>query len=202
MVQAKRIDPRVVRTRQLLLDSFNELKAGQSSIQSISVLDITERAGVNRATFYAHFRDKYELLDVHIRERFKTLLKNKLPEKPKLNKDTLYTLIVATITVLEQHNQRSKRINMQYEPLFRSTIQQELQDTLTIMLANSLIDLQNKDNPYLSAFLSWAIFGSANEWTLTKLGSKETATEDIFSLICRQLEGKLADIKSQSLNRF
>src|ERR1700730_2122172 len=48
----KRMDPRVKRTRQLLQRAFLEL-FGEKGIESISIQEITDRATVNRATFYA-----------------------------------------------------------------------------------------------------------------------------------------------------
>jgi AcrR family transcriptional regulator len=54
-------DPRVKRTRQLLLQAFISLLEERHTIHSIRVADITERATINRATFYAHFEDKYAL---------------------------------------------------------------------------------------------------------------------------------------------
>ena len=58
----KSVDPRVKRTRQLLQRAFLELFE-EKGIESIGIQEITDRATVNRATFYAHFPDKYALLD-------------------------------------------------------------------------------------------------------------------------------------------
>jgi hypothetical protein len=55
-------DPRVKRTRKLLRDAFVALLA-ERRFHRISVQDIAERATVNRASFYAPFVDKCELLD-------------------------------------------------------------------------------------------------------------------------------------------
>ena len=44
-------DPRVKRTRQLLLQAFWALLEEKQNIHSISVQEIAERATVNRATF-------------------------------------------------------------------------------------------------------------------------------------------------------
>lgn len=55
-------DPRVIKTRRLLLDSFVVL-VRKKDFTSISVKDITDSAQVNRATFYAHFQDKYDILE-------------------------------------------------------------------------------------------------------------------------------------------
>src|SRR5262249_28089592 len=66
-------DPRVKRTRKLLEDSFVAL-LGEKGFHAISVQDIAERATVNRATFYAHFEDKYALMDQMIRDAFREAL--------------------------------------------------------------------------------------------------------------------------------
>ena len=50
------VDPRVTRTKKLLMDAFREI-AKEKKLQTITIKDITERATVNRATFYAHFYD-------------------------------------------------------------------------------------------------------------------------------------------------
>ncbi|HWQ84479.1 MAG TPA: TetR/AcrR family transcriptional regulator [Anaerolineales bacterium] len=55
VVEAK-VDPRIKRTRALLVQAFTELLA-EKGFQAISVQDISERATVNRTTFYLHFPD-------------------------------------------------------------------------------------------------------------------------------------------------
>jgi AcrR family transcriptional regulator len=56
-----RLDPRVRRTRQLLRNALIEL-IPEKGYDSITVQDITNRATLNRATFYLHYRDKSDLL--------------------------------------------------------------------------------------------------------------------------------------------
>ncbi|MGE7110087.1 TetR/AcrR family transcriptional regulator [Lysinibacillus sp. NPDC047702] len=57
----QKMDPRVIRTRQLLRDALVEL-IDERGYDKITVQDITERATLNRATFYLHYRDKLDLL--------------------------------------------------------------------------------------------------------------------------------------------
>ncbi|GCE27542.1 hypothetical protein KDA_30260 [Dictyobacter alpinus] len=68
-------DRRIQRTRQVLQQAFVEVvrEKGEalSSLREIekrfvamSIQEITERANVNRGTFYLHFTDKYMLADV------------------------------------------------------------------------------------------------------------------------------------------
>jgi AcrR family transcriptional regulator len=54
-------DPRVRRTQQLLRDSFLALVLEQG-FEAVRVSEIIERAEVNRATFYRHYRSKRDLL--------------------------------------------------------------------------------------------------------------------------------------------
>ncbi|EPX60800.1 regulatory protein, TetR [Cystobacter fuscus DSM 2262] len=54
-------DPRAHRSRAMLRDALLGLMR-ERGFDSISVQDITERAQLNRSTFYLHYRDKDELL--------------------------------------------------------------------------------------------------------------------------------------------
>ena len=62
-------DPRSKRTRRMLQKALNELMT-EKKFSEISVQDITAKAEINRATFYAHFDDKYELLNAGIHFQF------------------------------------------------------------------------------------------------------------------------------------
>ena len=55
-------DPRVIRTKKMLANALLELIA-ERNFDSISIADITDRATLNRATFYLHYKDKFDLLD-------------------------------------------------------------------------------------------------------------------------------------------
>jgi AcrR family transcriptional regulator len=58
---ASKPDRRVVRTRQLLRRALFEL-IPEKGFEALSVQDIIDRANVGRATFYAHFDNKEDLL--------------------------------------------------------------------------------------------------------------------------------------------
>lgn len=54
-------DPRVRRTRYSLQEALRAL-VRERGFESITVQDIAQQAGINRATFYLHYEDKYDLL--------------------------------------------------------------------------------------------------------------------------------------------
>ena len=55
-------DLRVVRTRKLIRDAFMDM-VGEVGVARITVKDLTERAGINRKTFYLHFESIEALYD-------------------------------------------------------------------------------------------------------------------------------------------
>ena len=63
-------DLRVQRTRKFLMQAMIDLIV-EKGFLGITVQDISDRAMVNRATFYRHYRDKYDLLEQYINEVYK-----------------------------------------------------------------------------------------------------------------------------------
>lgn len=60
-VRERGVDRRVARTRKALGNALVELMLARS-FDDITVQQVLDRAGVGRATFYAHFRNKHDLL--------------------------------------------------------------------------------------------------------------------------------------------
>jgi AcrR family transcriptional regulator len=78
----KQMDPRVRRTHQLLRNALIEL-IQEKGYNDITVKDITERATLNRATFYLHYQDKEDLLAQGFDEVWQELTRqNPLPVAP------------------------------------------------------------------------------------------------------------------------
>jgi AcrR family transcriptional regulator len=72
-------DLRIRRTRKLLQQAFIELTV-EKGFAALTVRDITERAMVNRSTFYRHYLDKYDLLEKYMDEVFElTNIAEKVP---------------------------------------------------------------------------------------------------------------------------
>jgi AcrR family transcriptional regulator len=99
----KKEDPRVRRTRELIVRAFNEL-AAEKGHTGLTVQEIAKRATVNRATFYAHFAEQYELFDHIISETFREELGRRLSSPPDLNEDNLRALLLAACDYLEWLN--------------------------------------------------------------------------------------------------
>jgi AcrR family transcriptional regulator len=55
-------DPRVKRTQRFLKDALLSL-IKEKGFDAITIRDLTDTADLNRATFYRHYQDKFDLLD-------------------------------------------------------------------------------------------------------------------------------------------
>ena len=185
-------DPRVLRTRGLLINSFAKLLIENKSIRKVSVQNVTKEAGVNRVTFYAHFKDKYDLLDIWARLMFKQSVVEKLPKHAILDNDNLKLIINYTLDFFIYRNKYQRRINERFEPLFEAAIQQELQDILKVMLENTYTDKLSVSIENIATYLSWAILGSLLSWSRNqKVQTKDTLTSELISF-CNTTTTQLA----------
>ncbi|MBR1810220.1 MAG: TetR/AcrR family transcriptional regulator [Clostridia bacterium] len=57
-----KVDRRVIKTKERLHDVFIELLS-QKPLKNITVKELSEKADINRATFYLHYKDVFDLLE-------------------------------------------------------------------------------------------------------------------------------------------
>jgi AcrR family transcriptional regulator len=70
---AENTDPRVLRSRQMLMESLLRLLT-RKEFADISIQEIADEATLNRATFYLHYPDKNALLQAMTAARFRDLV--------------------------------------------------------------------------------------------------------------------------------
>jgi AcrR family transcriptional regulator len=158
----KRPDRRIQRTQQLLFQAFREI-AREKDFAAISVRDITERANVNRGTFYAHFADKYALLEAFARHEFRQQIAAQLTEPLQCSPASdLKPFIVLVLDYLKAQ-QRQCRPAEQLVPLFQQAIHDELAAMLARWLQLSAPDSAEWRVPpeRIATMMSWAICGAA-----------------------------------------
>jgi AcrR family transcriptional regulator len=161
----KSVDPRVKRTRKLLQQAFMELME-EKDMASISIGEITDRATVNRATFYAHFPDKYALLDSIVRELFQQRLAQHLPPVPVWNVGSLRGLVRTTFDFLGEFHDKCQHGDSQFDPLMERAVQQELAEVLLRWLKQTKVAglRPGLRLELVASVVSWAIFGPAVQW--------------------------------------
>lgn len=101
------LDKRSIRTRAAICEALIELM-DQKGFELLTVTDITQKAKVNRSTFYLHFRDKYDLvlqLENEVTQNFeKILLKDLAINFRELEKlDTPLPMVVSMFTYFKEN---------------------------------------------------------------------------------------------------
>lgn len=126
-MSANEQDPRVIRTRQLLQTALLELMQ-EKPFQAISVTDLTRRATLNRATFYLHYLDKFDLLAQSARDTFTASINKKLPDWTAFHVTDIQLLAHATCEYLDGFLKGCAPANKPYEPLIEAELQRVLYD--------------------------------------------------------------------------
>ena len=182
----KRVDPRVRRTRELIVRAFDELVAEKGHTR-LTVQEIAERATINRATFYDHFADQYELFDHAISEAFREELRQRLPDPSGLTGENLKALILAACDYLARLNTGSSRTDRQFRPLIESRVQGELYELLLRWIEATLEKTIGRQvRPEVTASVaSWSIFGAALDWSRNGAApsSKEVADHALAVIV-------------------
>ena len=198
MATSKRqVDRRVQRTRQVLQQAFKEVMqekgfaaAGvwgmERGFEAISIQDITERANLNRGTFYLHFADKYMLADTVIREQFHQMLTRSLPPAPRWDRNTLYLLIQTVLDGFEQKYRHQHHQSLVLAPLLERAMHEELTDLLLTWLKQARHAETSGRVPLetTARIVGWAIFGAAIQWSQEEtVMSKDQMAHAILQVI-------------------
>lgn len=153
-------DPRVLRTRKLIMDAFIKLSETKE-FSDITVKNITEEAMINRATFYYHFQDIYDLLEKVLSEVLMVDLNYELYKDSELEEETL-TQIFSTITDFQKS--LSTRCYRGYEETIARIIRDQLEVMLHKMLSRKADLKETETLKITAAILGWGIYGASVEW--------------------------------------
>ncbi len=168
-----REDPRVTRTRNLIRDAF-EAMIEEKTFSDITVADIAERATINRATFYAHFEDKYALLEDLVRTRYGADL-----ARFDLRSSTDIASLLETVAMTTLEHVRSKkkcRVDKEFEPQLEPAMQDVLHRFLSPVMSDAA-----------ALVVSSAVIGSALQWRASRY--KEPADHVVERLVTVLTEG-------------
>lgn len=124
-----RIDPRVIRTRQLIRDAFIALLQ-ELELEKITVNRIAERATINRVTFYLHYQDIPDLLD-KLAEDMINEIHTILHEASKLPSDKRQVLLHVLEHIAENSDFYKVLLASRRIPVFTDRLMQLISDYIT-----------------------------------------------------------------------
>jgi AcrR family transcriptional regulator len=168
----ERVDPRILRTRALLNQAFQEVLM-EKGFQAASIQDITEKAGVNRSTFYLHFPDKYALLDYNIHEMFHEALQKRSLNLCHFTPENLHALILTVAEFVAFSGEQCKHKDEQFESLVETQVKKQVQSLLTKWGETTHF---GKNSKSAAVAASWAIYGLSQEWS----NEKKRSSAEVF----------------------
>lgn len=172
------LDPRIRRTRELLQQALANLLETKE-FEKISVHDITDAATLNRATFYAHYPDKFALLECMVAARFQALLDARGVIFDGTCRGALRAIALGVCDFLA--GSPGCGSDRQMQPHMESAVVAVVRR----MLLQGLRQNTGTVSPeMLASAASWAIYGAAKEWSQTRdrLPSEEIA-ETVAALV-------------------
>ncbi len=165
----EKLDPRVVRTRQMLRDALVSLIA-EKGFDALTVQDIADRATLNRATFYLHYKDKQDLLTQSLHDAIDELLADiglAQDESGQMSFEAAVRPIVAVFQHVAQHAS-FYRIMMGAEgvPSFIASVRDYMSDITLQWLRSLQPNTQQSTVPLeiVASSLSWSMLGVILWW--------------------------------------
>lgn len=177
MKAGEKEDPRVRRTRELLIQAFTEILM-EKGFRRLTVQDIAERSGTNRVTFYGHFADKYAILEYWLREQFQQQVASTCSTTCTLNAKNLEALMMTMMQWFTRLHHQARPGDSQLLPLFFAAMPQEIALLLKEWYRQTpSIELPPHVTPEVVVMmLSWTIFGTSFQWSD---GKKILSPEDL-----------------------
>lgn len=190
----QKTDRRIVRTKRMIQDALAELME-EKAFERITVRDLTEKADINRGTFYLHYRDKYDLLEQseneiiqEMEELFAEMQRSNIEgdlSYPLTFRESQepYPLMIKLFEYLAENSRFMKIIlGPQGDPAFQGKLKEMLRRNIT-----QNIVIQAKEDTivpieYLIAYVSSTYLGIIQHWL--ENGAKESP-RDVSLILAR-----------------
>ena len=177
------MDIRVKRTKTNIINAFLQLCAKKPP-ERITVKELADLAEINKATFYLHYRDIYDLLETQENELFERVFDsiahpNSVLSEPKLFIKELVEGFIANkqlIDIIFGKNRRN---------ILADKIESEVRSFIFEKYP------QYKDSPELNVLLTYVIRGGYFAYA----ENSEYSTDMVISVIGELAEGAIARLK-------
>ncbi len=172
----KNLDLRITKTDKMIRDAFLEL-IDTIGFEKITITNLTNKAMINRTTFYLHYTDKYDLLE-QIENNILDELE-KITSKISLDSEEIFSLLLKMYKYIEKNQKIFKLlICNNIDPSFYFKLNKIMKH---IYYKNIDKDVIKIPEHYLLSLITGIHMSTINEWI--KSGMKETPEEIVSILI-------------------
>lgn len=157
-------DRRVRRTQKLLKESLMELMS-EKAFKDITIKDITERADLNRGTFYLHYADTYELLvatENGVLDDFQDMITGSSEVRPGKNLMPILLPIVHYIVENKEICQKlfENNASSQFLGKFKTLVRKNGADLIERLFPAC----RSSDSDYFYEFVTYGLIGILKKW--------------------------------------
>lgn len=178
----EQVDPRILRTRKLIMDAFIELSM-KKDFKDITIRDITTAATVNRATFYNHFFDKYDLLEKVLIESVMREVIQEVSTHEVINEESIGSIFLSIIRLQTSVSNQCSRSYEAFTPQIETIFKNELQALFTEWAGKQWPNQNKIEIEAFSVMLSWALYGAAMHWMQNQATQPEDYVKELMNFI-------------------
>jgi len=197
------LDRRIFRTREAIREALIDL-IDEKGFESISIKDITDRANINRGTFYLHYHDKFDLLDQtenEIIERMKEILlsEGSWGFEEYINSGKPMPVIVSLFNYIKSHARLMRAIlGLKANPNFQGRLKKAIESNLNYLgvFANKNQSALLVPGEYLVSYVAAAHMGVVQVWL--ENNCRETPEEMALILSQLSFNGPFRAIREQA----
>lgn len=162
-MRGNKLDRRVKYTRMVLKESFIDLLE-EKEISQITIKEICENADINRATFYAHYSDQYDLLR-KIEDEFLDNIRNHLDQLDE--KDNQVNPVLLAEKIFEYIKENAKLCKLLLSERgglnFQKRVMMLVYDTIINELTGNS-KITKEDAEYVYSFTITGCVGIVQKW--------------------------------------
>ena len=162
-------DRRIRRTKKLLKQALAQLM-DEKDFKDITVKDITERADLNRGTFYLHYTDTYDILN-KIEDEILKNIQNMIDqniEKTNASDSVIPALKPIAEYIMENADICRCLINNKASVDFIEKFQNLIYDNCSDIIKRRHNVKDSKQNEFYLSFITLGIIGMVKKWLDTK----------------------------------
>ncbi len=154
-------DPRILRSRGMLMEALLRL-LDRKEFSDISIQEIADEAGLNRATFYLHYPDKNALLQAMTAARFRSLIARRGLSFTNCD-DALRAIALGVCDYLAESTKCPGQV-------MKMSLEESIIPVVEGIFEEGAAHHEippGFDHKLLCTTAAWAIFGAARNWYLT-----------------------------------
>ncbi|MCJ1974041.1 TetR/AcrR family transcriptional regulator [Lactococcus piscium] len=201
----KKIDLRVKRTNKLITQAFIKL-LGSKTFDKITINDISDEAMINRATFYSHFKDKFDLfkniIDKFLGDFADVLDTENLVEENAINVKKIEGALTKFYDFVNENPDLAK--------IFITHSNKEILSKRLLMILSERyseifdsLDVRNEDlkipTDFVVSYITSIFIGTVNWWIEQK--NHEMSANEFASLVIKLISNGHLTVLGVNINR-